>query len=45
MSIPLISAAYCCNCDRIVDKLDRCPACGSSALLCLARVLNRKVAA
>jgi rRNA maturation endonuclease Nob1 len=42
MNIPLISAAYCLDCDSIVDKLDCCPACGSRALLCLARVLNRQ---
>jgi len=42
VSIPLSSAAHCCDCDSIVNRLDKCPDCGSRSLICLARVLNRE---
>ncbi len=41
MNIPMQSAAYCLDCDVVVDKLDVCPVCGSHALMTLAKVLNR----
>jgi predicted amidophosphoribosyltransferase len=40
--IPLHKAALCVNCDNIVETDRYCPACGSSSLLNLARILNRE---
>jgi len=44
VSISLMVAAFCTNCNQIVDRLDTCPVCQSHSLLSLARVLNRSVA-
>ena len=38
---PLTSAYLCAGCDCVSDQSRNCPACGSSSLLCLSRVLNR----
>lgn len=45
-SIPLTEAYLCSDCDRVGNGSVRCAnaACGSSALLSLARVLNRTAA-
>jgi hypothetical protein len=37
---PLDSAYLCAGCDCVSDQSRNCPACGSSSLLCLSRVLN-----
>jgi primosomal protein N' len=41
----LADAMLCEDCDTISDRPKYCPACGSSSLLSLARVLNRTEAA
>ncbi len=43
--VPLADAMLCEDCDTISSRKQYCPACGSSSLLSLARVLNRTEAA
>ena len=40
--IPLSKAYLCEDCDCVGNCSEQCPACASSALLCLAGILNRE---
>jgi len=39
--IPLGFAYLCQDCDAVGNSSEKCPACASEVLLCLAGVLNR----
>jgi hypothetical protein len=39
--IPLSGAALCSECESISNCLNRCPACGSDALLAISRIIPR----
>lgn len=43
LSIPLILAQFCANCEdvSIMGAGSRCPVCQSTALIPLAKILNR----
>jgi len=40
--IPLGFAYLCQDCDAVGNSAEKCPACASEVLLCLAGVLNRE---
>ena len=40
--IPLGYAYLCQDCDAVGNSAEKCPACASEVLMCLAGVLNRK---
>lgn len=40
--MPLSSAYLCQDCHCVGNCAERCPACASAALMCLAVVLNRE---
>lgn len=41
--LPLRSSVLCIECNTLSNATgDSCPACGSSPLVCLGRLLNRK---
>jgi hypothetical protein len=39
--VPLSRAVLCCNCEQITDRCKKCIACGSRALLVMAKILNQ----
>jgi len=41
--MPLASAYLCEDCHCVGNCAEHCPACASSALLCLAGILNREM--
>lgn len=41
--IPLARAYLCANCDTVGDRASACPACGSTAVYSLVKMLNHDV--
>lgn len=42
-SVVRLRFAYlCANCDVISEHSDNCPSCGSTALISLSKILNRR---